>query len=94
VKCTVNGGVTLEGGKFVMVAVGEEPTSPLTTVPAPVEPVTPEFPNAENCRKTFMGGAVCANAGEPTRKSAIAMIARQRDFCFTFNLRFKVEPAV
>ena len=36
----MNGGVTLEGGKFEIAAVGEEPTSPLTTVPAPVEPVT------------------------------------------------------
>ena len=60
----MNGGDTLEGGKFVIEAVGEEPTSPLTTVPNPVEPVTPELPKTENCCTTPNGGAVWASAAE------------------------------
>lgn len=70
VRCRTNGGVTLEGGKFEIEAVGEEPTSPATVVPTPVEPVTPEFPRTENCSSTPMGGAVWASAGGAAQNQA------------------------
>src|SRR6185295_12738877 len=70
VRCRVNGGVTLEGGKFVIEAVGEDPTSPATTVPTPVEPVTPELPRTENCCSTPSGGAVWACAENGPKRSA------------------------
>src|SRR3954462_10320971 len=63
VRRRTNPGLTLEGGKFAIEAVGEEPTSPLTTVPAPVEPVTPELPNTEKLAAAPRGGAVWANGG-------------------------------
>src|SRR3954467_5676716 len=69
-RCRTSAGVTLDGGKFEIEAVGEEPTSPLTTVPAPVEPVTPELPNTEKLALAPRGGAVWANAGNGQQSMA------------------------
>src|SRR6185436_4153398 len=71
VKCTIKGGVVLEGPKFVIVAVGDEPTSPLTTTPAPAAPVTPELPSTPNCWAVPSGGATWAHATEGTHKSMV-----------------------
>ncbi len=45
----MKGGAAVDGGKFVIVGVGDEPTSPLTRTPAPVAPVTAELPRTPNC---------------------------------------------
>src|SRR5579862_3108462 len=70
VRCRTNPGLTLDGGKFEIEAVGEEPTSPLTTVPAPVEPVTPELPNTEKRAAAPKGGAVWVNPGNGQQRMA------------------------
>src|SRR4029079_6536208 len=61
VRWMVKPGATLDGGKLLIEAVGDEPTSPLTRVPAPVDPVTPELPSAPNCSSTPNGGYDCAS---------------------------------
>jgi hypothetical protein len=57
VVCNVNPAVTVDGGKFVTEAVGNEPTLPLTVVPLPAEPVTAELPSKANCAAVPSEGA-------------------------------------
>src|SRR5579862_523434 len=53
-----------------MVGVGDEPTSPLTTTPLPVAPVTAELPRTPNCAAAPSGGATWAHVVEGTQRSA------------------------
>src|ERR1700730_3308866 len=68
VRRTVKGGDVLDGGKLMMVGVGKEPTSPLTTTPRPVAPVTPELPRAPNAAAVPRGGATWAHIVEDTQR--------------------------
>lgn len=63
----------LDGPKLVTVAVGDEPTSPLTTVPGAVDPVTPELPRAPNWPATPKVGATCADAGDTIHKNTASL---------------------
>ena len=53
-----------------MVGVGDEPTSPLTTTPLPVAPVTAELPRTPNAAAVPSGGATWAHAVEGTQRRA------------------------
>src|SRR5580765_7618865 len=85
---TIKGSALLEGGKFEMVGVGDEPTSPVTRTPLPAAPVTAEFPRTPNCCEAPSGGATWAHVEEGTLRNATnpRHDARRKKLRFTVDL--------